>query len=339
MVIKILEKGDESRWDRFIRETDLSTFFHQIGWKNIIERVFKHKPLYLFAEEDGKITGVLPLFIVDGLFFGKRIVSLPYCPYSGCCAGHQDVKNTLVERAIELSKKYKVKYLELRNREIITGMPANTRHVTMVLNLTGGEEAVWYNLRKGMKACVNKGSKKNLNIILDSHNINGFYSLYRKRMHQLGTPVRTLSFFQGIKENFPDSTIATIGFKGEILACQLMLYFKNTVIYGWGASSNRYSEWHPAHLLLWKVIQDCISKGYAYLDLGRSTQDSGTYDFKKWWGAQPQPLYYQYCLKREGEIPYFHPSNHKYNIAIKMWQSLPLPIANWLGPFISKELV
>jgi len=339
MVIRILEKIDESRWDRYIRENDLCTFFHQVGWKNVIEKTFRHKPLYLFAEEDGRITGVLPLFIVDGLFFGKRMVSLPYSPYSGCCARHQEVKDVLVERAIEQSKKYKVKYLEFRNREIILGMPTNTRYVTMVLNLAGGEKAAWSNLRKGMKACVNKGYKKNFNIILDSHNINGFYHLYRRRMHQLGTPVRTFSFFQNIMENFPDSTIATIDYKGEILACQLMLYFKNTVIYGWGASSNRYSEWHPVHLLLWEVIQDCIAKGYAYLDFGRSTQDSGTYDFKKWWGALPQPLYYQYHLRGEGEIPYLHPSNHKYNTAIKIWQSLPLPIANLLGPFVSKDLV
>jgi FemAB-related protein (PEP-CTERM system-associated) len=339
MVIRTLENIDEARWDSFVRKTDSSTFFHQVGWKKVIEKTFGHKSHYLFAEEDGEITGILPLFIVDSIFFGKRLISSPYSPYCGCCASRKDIRGALTERVVELSKEYKAKYLELRNREMIPGMPANTKHVTMVLNLTGGEEAVWPNLRKGMKACVNKGAKKGFNITLDSHDIKGFYSLYCRRMHELGTPVHTFSFFRNILDIFSDSTVATIDYKGEILASQILLYFKDTVIYGWGASSNRYSEWHPVHTLLWKVIQDCIAKGYIYLDLGRSTQDSGTYNFKKWWGAEPRPLYYQYSFVKEQEIPFVHPSNSKYGIAIKIWQTLPLPIANWLGPIVRKNLV
>lgn len=288
MIIRTLEKKDESRWDRFVKESELSTFFHQIGWKNTVEKTSGYKSFYLFAEEDEEIIGVLPLFLTDGLIFGKRMVSMPYSPYGGCCARYQNIKDGLINQAIELSKEYKVRYLELRNRESILGMPTNNNHVTMVLNLIPGEESVWSNLRKGMKACINKAAKKDFHIILNSKNIKGFYSLYCRRMHELGTPVHSFLFFQNILENFPDMSVATIDCKGEILASQILLYFKKTVIYGWGASSNHYSEWHPVHSLLWKVIQECINKEYYYFDFGRSTQGSGTYDFKKWWGEDYQ---------------------------------------------------
>lgn len=339
MDIKILENRDEPRWEQFVKENDASTFFHQISWKSVIDKTYGHKPFYLFAEENGEIAGILPLFLVDSLIFGKRLVSVPYSPYSGCCAKSQSVTDALLDRAIELSEEFNTKYLELRNVKRILGMPTNDKHVTMILNLSQGEESVWSSLRKGMKACVKKASKEGFNVTLDSKDIKGFYQLYRKRMHELGTPAYKYSFFRNIMDIFPDMTVATIDYKGEVLGTQVLLCFKKTVIYGWGASSKLFSEAHPVHLLLWKVIQNSIIRGYEVFDFGRSALGSGTYDFKKWWGAEPQPLYYQYHLNKKREIPYIHPSNPKYNVAIRTWRTLPSTIVNWLGPFVSKEIV
>jgi serine/alanine adding enzyme len=337
MIIKILENKDQPRWDRFIEENDSVTFFHQLGWKNVIEKIYGHKPLYLFAEVNGKIVGILPLFMINNFIFGKRLVSVPYSPYGGCVAIGNDAKEALISSAIKHSREYK--YMELRNNDIITGMPTNYKNVTMILNLTQGETSVWSNIRKGMKACINKAAKKEFNVILDSENLRAFYSLYCQRMRELGTPVHPFGFFRSIQDNFTNMEIATIDYQGEILASQLLFYFKNTVIYGWGASTNRYSDWHPVHALLWQVIKNCVARGYTDFDFGRSAPDSGTYNFKKWWGAEPRQLYYQYNFSKGREIPYDHPSNPKYSIAIKLWQTLPLPVANWLGPILRKNLI
>jgi hypothetical protein len=37
-------------------------------------------------------------------------------------------------------------------------------------------------------------------------------------------------------------------------------------------------------------------------------------------------------------LPDLSPSNAKFDLAIKMWKKLPLPIANTLGPFLVKNL-
>ncbi len=339
MEIKILERKDESRWDQFIMNHGSSTFFQQIGWRKVVEETYNHKPFYLFAEENGKIVGILPLFLVDSLIFGKRLVSIPYGSYAGICADGQDVVNALVSKAIKLSKDLNVKFLELRNMERVPEMPTNDKHVTMLLRLDQGEKAIWSNVRKGMKGCVKKAVKEELKIKLDSKNIDGFYSIYCRRMHELGTPVPPVSFFRNVLGQFSDTSIATIDYKGEILASQVLLFFKKTVVYGWGASSNHYSEWHPVHLLLWEVIRSTAAKGFEVFDFGRSTYDSGTYNFKKWWGAEPQPLFYQYYLNKTRDVPYIHPSNPKYSAAIKIWRNIPLPIANKLGPIVCKGLV
>ena len=335
----MLDSSFEEKWDTFVLNHKHSTFFHQIGWKRVVEKTYGHKPLYLFAEENGEITGILPLFLVDSLIFGKRLISVPYGPYAGGCARSYDIVNTLVSKAIELAKGSNVKFLELRNVESIPDMPTNDKNVTMILKLGQGEKAIWAALGRGTKACIKKAAKANLNVSMDSKNIKGFYSLYCRRMHELGTPVSPISFFRNILEQFPDTSIATTEYKGEVIASQVFLFFKKTIIYGWGASSKRHSELHPVHLLEWEALQSSIGKGFEVFDFGRSAQDSGTYEFKRRWGAEPQTLYYQYYLNRIRDIPYLHPSNPKYSLPIRAWCLLPLELANRIGPIVTKYFI
>ncbi|UCG54684.1 MAG: hypothetical protein JSV32_00235, partial [Dehalococcoidia bacterium] len=188
MEIKILEKKDESRWDQFVKDNGSTTFFHQIGWKNVIEKTYAHKPYYLFAQENGEIIGILPLFLIGYSIFGKRLVSVPYGPYGGCSAKSHYITNTLLNNAIALSKKLNAKSIELRNKESILGMPTSDKNVAMLIYLSQGEKTIWSNISKNMKACIKKASEENFNVTLDSKNIEGFYSVYCRRMHDLGTP-------------------------------------------------------------------------------------------------------------------------------------------------------
>ncbi len=41
-----------------------------------------------------------------------------------------------------------------------------------------------------------------------------------------------------------------------------------------------------------------VNRGYKIFDFGRSKQNTGSFDFKKNWGFEPQPLYYEYQLHR-----------------------------------------
>ena len=92
-----LEREDEKAWDSYILKSSTSTFYHQIGWRNVVEKTYKHKPIYLIAKENGEIRGVLPLFLMRSLIFGKKLVSVPFAPYGGVCADNKTIENTLVE--------------------------------------------------------------------------------------------------------------------------------------------------------------------------------------------------------------------------------------------------
>jgi serine/alanine adding enzyme len=86
------------------------------------------------------------------------------------------------------------------------------------------------------------------------------------------------------------------------------------------------------------VLEYACQQGFKVFDFGRSTPDSGTYRFKAQWGAQPKQLHWYYWLKDGRSIPGLNPQNPKYALAIRLWQRLPLAVANLLGPHIVKHL-
>jgi len=52
-----LKREDEKAWDEYIYNSDQSTFYHQIGWRNVVQKTYKYKSVYLIAKEDGEIKG------------------------------------------------------------------------------------------------------------------------------------------------------------------------------------------------------------------------------------------------------------------------------------------
>jgi hypothetical protein len=91
-------------------------------------------------------------------------------------------------------------------------------------------------------------------------------------------------------------------------------------------------------LLYWEVLKAAVEKGYTIFDFGRSTRDGGTYRFKKQWGAVEYPFYWHYWLRHGPELRQLNPTSAKFRVAVKLWQRLPLSLANRLGPALVKSL-
>jgi lipid II:glycine glycyltransferase (peptidoglycan interpeptide bridge formation enzyme) len=90
--------------------------------------------------------------------------------------------------------------------------------------------------------------------------------------------------------------------------------------------------------MYWNLMQAAAARGCRLFDFGRSKLGTGAYDFKKNWGFTAQPLPYEYKLYGATSLPDNNPLNPKYQLFIKMWKKLPLPLANALGPHIVRNL-
>ena len=69
----------------------------------MVKKTYKHKPIYLVAKENGEIKGVLPLFLMRSVIFGKKLVSVPFAPYGGACADDGIAEKMLIEEAIRIT--------------------------------------------------------------------------------------------------------------------------------------------------------------------------------------------------------------------------------------------
>ncbi|HEY9204667.1 MAG TPA: hypothetical protein VIO58_02005, partial [Candidatus Methanoperedens sp.] len=158
MNIYELKKEDEKAWDEYVFNHSNSTFYHQLGWKNVVEKSYRHKPYYLIAKENNKIKGVLPLFLMESKIFGKKLVSVPYAPYSGALADNEYIESALVEKAEKIMKMCDADYLELRNlieKQNLT-YSTNYSYINFVIKMDLSLDIIWENLRRDKK----KGIKK-----------------------------------------------------------------------------------------------------------------------------------------------------------------------------------
>jgi hypothetical protein len=49
-------------------------------------------------------------------------------------------------------------------------------------------------------------------------------------------------------------------------------------------------------------------------------------------------MVYEFRMKGNRPLPDINPNNPKYKLMIAAWQRLPLPVANLLGPWISRDV-
>jgi len=340
--IKQLREKDEKRWDDFVMRNDSTTFYHQIGWKKVVEDAYGHKPYYQFAEsENGEILGILPMFLIKDIFFGKRLVSVPFAPYGGVCCENGDIGNALINEAIDIGKNLGVGYCELRNfknTNVHEDFNCMKEFSTFVLDLSKGVEHIWKNMSKKVRNMIRKGGKSNLKFETEaSHNANSdFYEIYSKNMKQLGTPVHSLNFFNNIYRTFPENVfIAEVGLNEEVISSLYLLKFKDMLVSGWGASLAEFLKYAPNDFMYWDSIKYGCENNILWFDFGRSLIDSGNYKFKERWGSVEVPLAYCYYPSTKTILP---PQN-EYGKFAKMWSKLPLKVTKVIGPRVRRYIV
>lgn len=166
-----------------------------------------------------------------------------------------------------------------------------------------------------------------------------FYYVLIRNWRDLGTPLYSKRFFASILRAFPDTAyLLVVRLGSQAVASGFFLGFRDRLEIPWAASIRDYNRIAVNMALYWEGLKRAIEKGYCYFDFGRSSVDSGTYRFKRQWGAEPRQLYWNYWLRDGYEIPRITPDNPKYKMAIKAWQTLPVSVANIIGPMISKYL-
>lgn len=339
LLVQPLQPQDAERWDAFVAACPQATFFHRAGWQAVIERAFGHRTWFLYAQADGRIEGVLPLAEIKSRLFGHSLSSLPFCVYGGIAAISESAREALDKAAQRLAAELKVGYLEYRALEPRhPDWHGKDLYVTFRKEIAQEQEKNLLAIPKKQRAMVRKGIKAGLQSMVDG-DVERFFLAYSSSVHRLGTPVFAKRFFRLLKEIFAeDCEILTIVKDQRVISSVLSFYFRDEVLpyYGGGTAEARALAGND--FMYWELMRRAGERGCRIFDFGRSKRGTGSYDFKKNWGFEPQPLHYEYQLHRAQAVPDNNPLNPKYRLFIKLWQRLPLPVANAIGPHIVKNL-
>jgi len=338
----IVQEGDAvnaTEWNEFVRAQPDGTFFHLAEWGTAIQRAFGHPVYYLVARDGQEIKGVLPLGRVRSRLFGDTLISVPFGVYGGILSAEELAREKLTQAAQDLAARLGVDCLELRNRaRMHDDWPHKDLYVTFRREMDPDPESNLKRIPRRQRAMVRRGIKAGLTSVIEE-NTDHFYPMYAESVRNLGTPVFSRKLFDTLRETFPDECqVLTVFNEGRPVTSVMSFFFRNEVLPYYGGGTAEARSVAANDFMYWELMRRACDRGIRLFDYGRSKRETGSYRFKKHWGFEPEPLFYECALVRAKTMPEVNPLNPKYAFFVRTWKRLPLVVANLLGPRISRSL-
>ena len=165
------------------------------------------------------------------------------------------------------------------------------------------------------------------------------HAVYAESVRNLGTPVFPRALFSAVLDRFgDDADILTVLDRGTPVASVLSLYHRGAVMPYWGGGTAAARGLRANDAMYFALMRHARERGCEKFDFGRSKTGSGAYHFKRNWGFEPQPLAYAGWTANGAPPRDADPTSPRYQALIAAWKRLPLPLADRIGPLISRGL-
>jgi serine/alanine adding enzyme len=331
---------EQPQWNDYVQRSSHATVAHAFAWSAVIQQAYGHHSFYLMAKHDGIVKGIFPLILVKG-WRAASLASMPFMDYGGICADDAVTVQGLLDSGLALMREQRCTSLEVRQVEPIIEVGATrSDKVTMLLDLTGGAERLWQSFPAKVRNQVRKAEKAGLTTMMGGAELlNEFYKVFVVNMRDLGSPVHSRQFFESMASEFgPRMRVILVREGHDTIGGGIALSFKETMLVPWASSLREHRSKCPNNLLYWEAFQFGCKQGCRTFDFGRSSVGSGTYEFKKQWGAQPVTLHWQVLNLDGGAGTTISSEDAIYRLAAEVWRRLPIVVTRVVGPRIRKYL-
>ena len=330
--VRVELSADPVAWDAFVLRAADATIAHRWAWLGIAAASYGHQAIPLTASRDGKLAGVLPLVRLRSRLFGRHLVSMPFVDTGGLCTnGDAVAEAALVSAAVKLATDSS-SHLELRHTADRPIPLVPSRHkVTMVVDLSGGADAVWKRIHGNRRSQVRKARKAGLTAsVCGSEALPDFYRILATNLRDLGSPVHRREFFRCVLDAFGDDARIIVVRDGDrAIGAALVLFQGDWAGMPFMASLRSFFPRAPSQLLYWQALCYGIDRGCRVFDLGRSSLNSGTYESKREWAAEPVQLFWH---RLPGDQ--LDSDVERWQWGIEVWRRLPVPVATAVGSAI-----
>lgn len=346
MNIRQAQDSDKKQWDEYVTNHPESTPYHLTAWTTAVCNAYGFESINLIAEEHNHIVGIFPMSLLKIPLKQPTLVALPYCDIGNILADSISTQKALLESALSIAKNKNVSALDIRGeisqdvraRQNNPAQPGNNK-VRMLLDLPDSAEELLSGFKSKLRSQIKKAEKNGLTFQLSEDNIEDFYSVFTLNMRDLGSPVHSKKWFiEIIKEYKNSAKIGLVYHENKAIGAGIILRVGNKISIPWASTLREYNRLSPNMLLYWNLLEYAADHQCQTFDFGRSTPDEGTYKFKAQWGAAPHPLPWHTILPNGKSEQTKPASGNNRALAEKIWQKLPLSLANFLGPQIRKHI-
>ena len=345
--IRILKEQDWEKWDQFVLMHPRGSIYHTTAWMRVVQKTFKHEPLYIYLQENGKIHACLPLFRIRSWITGERLNCLPAAAVCDPLADERELSK-MMEYSQEQSGSGDWVPWEIRTDErFALEIPFRSKqarnYVTHLLDLERPLEEIWKSFHPGQVVrSIRKALRSDISMVkgCDRRHVLEFYKLYlgmRKKNGLLPVPT---SFFLNLWDEFSprgEIEISLARHKSRIVAGVLLLKYRDVVKYEYGATNTAALKIRPNQLLLWQSIEKSHAGGYRWFDFGRTRLDNkGLLSFKDRWGTRRIPLVYHQApngtgvdsLREKRIVPW---------VMHTLMRNSPDAMCQWLGSLLYRH--
>lgn len=336
---------DEAVVARFVDGHRAAQLFHRPGWSQSVEAATGHRAAVLIAEDARGIAGAVPFNIVHSPVFGRMVAASGFGVGGGVLLREDATPEPLFAALEELALREHCPTIELRGGampDAREGWSIRTdSHANFARDLAADDEAELLAIPRKQRAEVRKGLNQDFAIETGqgARDREAHYAVYAESVRNLGTPVFARALFEAMLDRFgEDANILTVRHDGKPVASVLSFYHRDTVMPYWGGGVWAARRLRANERMYFELMRHARSRGCTGFDFGRSKTGSGPYAFKKNWGFEPEPLSYAYWTAPGAKPRDADPTSDRHSLAIRLWQKLPLELANRIGPWIANGL-
>ncbi len=307
-------------WNNLLVQlTGIIPFVYNPALFGFYERHFTWKPYYIIFTSNNKPCCILPIIKTK-----KAWVSLPHFSHGGLLYidGEADIRAPILIRSaiimftgkepgfftfaieeIEKIEENVADFYFIRTSQVVnTGEFVKTEKAVSIIKLANDHDLLWSQLSHNLRRKINK-AKNNLTIVTGNEELVGdFYKVYTKNISQLGSMTYGLGFFRDLisctKDN--NDTIFLAYFNDILIGAALLASWGNHFENLYFAAQKEYRNTYVSDYLHWEMIKYCINKindnkeefnSQSIYSFGRSTINSGVYNYKNHWPVENQELY------------------------------------------------
>ena len=333
---------DQSRaWNSFVAGHRAGTPYHRYEWLELMRRSFGYRPVPLAAISDRRVVGVLPLVLVESWWAGRSLISVPFADAGGALARHPEIEQALWDRAVEVAVDEGARYLEVRRDSLATDAAGRPEQpVAWVGNLMPTIPAQWKHAGVRLRNRIRAAQLSGLAVASGGiAHLNAFYEVFARAGRNVGRPAPGRAFFRDLLDTFPDSArIFLVAEQDATIAGAVAMAYQGTLEVRWTAWRSDCVARGCVHRLYWELMQHGVRAGLKRIVFGRGLPGHGR-GFVEQWGARAVPQAWEYWTATGRRPPERRLSlGAPWRAAARLWQCIPVCLADRLNPFIIRHL-